>query len=419
MSVTASIVTIGDELLIGQVIDTNSAWMGQELSRSGIDVIRRFAVGDEKKEIISALDAARSISNIILITGGLGPTKDDITKHTLCEYFNSTLVFDEAIYEMVKGFFDRFKRPMPASNRGQAEVPDNCIPIKNYNGTAPGMWFDIAGKVFVSMPGVPWEMKLMMKDFVVPRLIERFETPHIIHKTILTQGIGESLLAEKISDIENDFPPGFKLAYLPYLSSVRLRISAHGDDVATLQHTIDELSGRLHERIGEYIWGYDDDKLEAVVGKILLDRHKTLSTAESCTGGLIAYRLASVAGASEYFYGSVVSYSNTVKKEVLGVRDQTLQKSGAVSEETVREMVTGLLSAMKTDYAIAVSGIAGPDGGTPEKPVGTTWIAVADREKTVTRHFHFPGNRERNMDLAAINALSLLRKFMLGTLKNS
>ena len=416
MSVTASIVTIGDELLIGQVIDTNSAWMGQELSRSGIDVIRRFAVGDEKKEIISALDAARSISNIILITGGLGPTKDDITKHTLCEYFNSTLVFDEAIYEMVKGFFDRFKRPMPASNRGQAEVPDNCIPIKNYNGTAPGMWFDIAGKVFVSMPGVPWEMKLMMKDFVVPRLIERFETPHIIHKTILTQGIGESLLAERISDIENDFPPGFKLAYLPYLSSVRLRISAHGDDVATLQHTIDELSGRLHERIGEYIWGYDDDKLEAVVGKILLDRHKTLSTAESCTGGLIAYRLASVAGASEYFYGSVVSYSNTVKKEVLGVRDQTLQKSGAVSEETVREMVTGLLSAMKTDYAIAVSGIAGPDGGTPEKPVGTTWIAVADREKTVTRHFHFPGNRERNMDLAAINALSLLRKFMLGTL---
>ena len=416
MSVTASIVTIGDELLIGQVIDTNSAWMGQELSRSGIDVIRRFAVGDEKKEIISALDAARSISNIILITGGLGPTKDDITKHTLCEYFNSTLVFDEAIYEMVKGFFDRFKRPMPASNRGQAEVPDNCIPIKNYNGTAPGMWFDIAGKVFVSMPGVPWEMKLMMKDFVLPRLIERFETPHIIHKTILTQGIGESLLAEKISDIENDFPPGFKLAYLPYLSSVRLRISAHGDDVATLQHTIDELSGRLHERIGEYIWGYDDDKLEAVVGKILLDRHKTLSTAESCTGGLIAYRLASVAGASEYFYGSVVSYSNTVKKEVLGVRDQTLQKSGAVSEETVREMVTGLLSAMKTDYAIAVSGIAGPDGGSPEKPVGTTWIAVADREKTVTRHFHFPGNRERNMDLAAINALSLLRKFMLGTL---
>ncbi|MBP9883523.1 MAG: competence/damage-inducible protein A [Chitinophagales bacterium] len=419
MSVNATIVTIGDELLIGQVIDTNSAWMGQELSRSGIDVIRRFAVGDEKKEIISALDAARSISDIILITGGLGPTKDDITKHTLCEYFNSTLVFDEAIYEMVKGFFDRFKRPMPESNRGQAEVPDNCIPIKNYNGTAPGMWFDIEGKVFVSMPGVPWEMKLMMKDFVVPRLIERFETPHIIHKTILTQGIGESLLAERISDIENDFPPGFKLAYLPYLSSVRLRISAHGDDVTTLQHTIDELSGRIHERISEYIWGYDDDKLEAVVGKILLDRHKTLSTAESCTGGLIAFRLASVAGASEYYYGSVVSYSNTVKKELLGVRAETLQKSGAVSEETVREMVTGLLSAMKTDYAIAVSGIAGPDGGTPEKPVGTTWIAVADRDKTVTRHFHFPGNRERNMELAAINALSLLRKFMLGTIKDS
>ncbi len=419
MQVKASIITIGDELLIGQVIDTNSAWMGQELSKAGIAVIRRFAVGDVKQEIIAVLDTARSISDIILITGGLGPTKDDLTKYTLCEYFNSKLVFDESIFEMVKGFFERFKRPMPESNRGQAEVPDKCIPIKNYNGTAPGMWFDIEGKVFVSLPGVPWEMKLMMTDFVVPRLLKQFKTPHIIHKTILTQGIGESLLAERISDIENSFPPGFKLAYLPYLSSVRLRISAHGDEVTSLQHTVDELSKKLHERIGEYIWGYDEDKLEEVVGNLLRAQHKTLATAESCTGGLISYRLTSIAGASDYYYGGVISYSNKTKKEVLGVQEETLQKYGAVSEETVREMVTGVLNVMQTDFAIAVSGIAGPDGGTPEKPVGTTWIAVADRKSIISRHFHFPGNRERNMELATINSLSLLRKFMLGLLHTS
>lgn len=417
MNVT--IVTIGDELLIGQVVDTNSAWMGQELNKAGFDVVRRIAVGDDQEEIISALDAAGGITDIILITGGLGPTKDDITKHALCQYFSSALVFDESIFEMVKGFFDRLKRPMPEINRSQAEIPEACIPLKNYNGTAPGMWFDHEGKVYVSMPGVPWEMQLMMQDTVIPRLKERYKTPHILHKTILTQGVGESLLAEKISDIEDDFPPGFKLAYLPYLSSVRLRISGHGDDLLQLQQTIDALTVRLQERIGEYIWGYDDDKLELAVGKILTSQKKTLGTAESCTGGLIAFRLASCAGASHYFSGGIVSYSNKQKEELLDVSAATLQKYGAVSEAVALEMVKGARARMKTDYAIAVTGIAGPDGGTEEKPVGTVWIAVGDDKQEITRKFLFPGNRERNMELTAINALNMIRKFMLGLLNPS
>lgn len=412
----ATIITIGDELLIGQVIDTNSAWMGQELNKMGVMVIRRIAVGDEKKEIVAALNEARSISELILITGGLGPTKDDITKHTLCEYFDSRLVFNEEIYAMVKGFFDRLNRPMLESNRSQAEIPNNCIPIKNFNGTAPGMWFDIDGKVYVSMPGVPWEMKLMMTDAILPRIKERFKTPFILHKTILTQGIGESFLSEKISDIEESFPAGFKLAYLPYLSSVRLRITARGENQEYLQQTIEQLSSKLHERIGEFIWGYDTDVLEQVVGKILLERQATVSTAESCTGGLIASKITSVAGASDYFKGSIVSYSNETKKELLGVEEVTLVQHGAVSEDTVREMAMGAIDKLHTTYAIAVSGIAGPSGGSEEKPVGTVWIAVGDKDKVIAKKFLFPGNRERNMELAAINALSMLRRFMLGLL---
>ncbi|MBX7109118.1 MAG: competence/damage-inducible protein A [Chitinophagales bacterium] len=409
----ATIITIGDELLIGQVVDTNSAWMGQELNKIGVFVIRKIAVGDDKNEIISALHEAHSLSDLILITGGLGPTRDDITKHTLCEYFNTRLVFHEEIFALVKGFFDRYKRPMPASNRGQAELPESCIPIINNNGTAPGMWFDHEGKVYVSMPGVPWEMKLMMTDKVLPEIKKRFRIPFILHKTILTQGIGESYLAEKIQDIEEAFPPGFKLAYLPYLSSVRLRITARGDDRAYLEQTINQLTQQLKNRISEFIWGYDDEVLEAVVGDLLRKRKATVSTAESCTGGLIAYRITSVPGASDYFSGSIISYADNVKHNLLGVSNETLLQYGAVSEATVCEMAQGVLSKMKTSYAIAVSGIAGPDGGTDEKPVGTVWIAIAGSAKTVARKFLFSGNRERNMELTSINALNMLRKFLL------
>ena len=409
----ATIITIGDELLIGQVIDTNSAWMGQELNKIGVEVTRKIAVGDEKKEIITALNEAAAISDLVLITGGLGPTKDDITKHTLCEYFNARLVFNEEIFAMVKDFFDRYKRPMPASNRGQAELPDNCTPIINHNGTAPGMWFDINGKVYVSMPGVPWEMKLMMTDNVLPAIQSRFRTSFILHKTILTQGIGESFLAEKIQDIEDAFPVGFKLAYLPYLSSVRLRITARGDDRAYLEQTIEQLTRQLQQRIAEFIWGYDDDVLEEVIGNLLRQQRATVSTAESCTGGLIAYRITSVPGASDYFAGSIICYADDAKVNLLGVKQSTLLQQGAVSEATVCEMAHGVLAKMNTSYAIAVSGIAGPAGGSADKPVGTVWIAVASSERIVAKKFLFSGNRERNMELASINALNMLRKLLL------
>lgn len=409
----ATIITIGDELLIGQVIDTNSAWMGQQLNKIGVDVIRRIAVGDEKKEIITALSEAKEISDLILITGGLGPTKDDITKHTLCEYFDARLVFNEEIFAMVKDYFDRYKRPMPASNRGQAELPDRCTPIINNNGTAPGMWFDMNGKVYISMPGVPWEMKLMMTDKVLPAIKSRFRTSFILHKTILTQGIGESFLAEKIQDIEDAFPMGFKLAYLPYLSSVRLRITARGDDRAYLEQTIERLTRQLQERIAEYIWGYDDDVLEEIVGNLLRQQNATVSTAESCTGGLIAFRISSVPGASDYFTGSIISYADDAKVHLLDVQQSTLLLHGAVSEATVCEMAQGALAKMKTSYAIAVSGIAGPSGGSSEKPVGTVWIAVASSKRTMAKKFLFSGNRERNMELASINALNMLRKLLV------
>lgn len=410
----ACIITIGDELLIGQVVDTNSAWLGQQLNSIGVSVLRRIAVGDEKSEILDALREASDISSLIIITGGLGPTKDDITKDTLCEYFGASLVFNEEIYAMVKGFFDRFNRPMLESNRRQAEVPDNCEPIKNFNGTAPGMWFDHEGKVYVSVPGVPWEMKSMMTDAIFPKIKTRFKMPVVIHRTILTQGIGESFLAEKIKDIEDAFPAGFKLAYLPNLSAVRLRISAVGNNKEELQTTIAGLSARLEERLADYIWGFDADLLEAVIGHLLREQNATVCSAESCTGGLIAHRIVSIAGASDYFVGSIVSYSDEMKIKLLGVNKNTLQQFGAVSEETVREMTQGALKNLGATYAIGVSGIAGPAGATEEKPVGTVWIAVGRKDNIVAKKFVFPGNRERNMELSAINALSMLRKFILG-----
>jgi nicotinamide-nucleotide amidase len=412
----ATIITIGDELLIGQVIDTNSSWMAQQLNDAGIYVKRRIAVGDEKEEIIDAIDQAKSIGDVILLTGGLGPTKDDITKETLCEYFGCRLVFNEEIFSMVKSFFDRFKRPMIESNRRQAEVPENCTPIKNYNGTAPGMWFEEQGKIFVSMPGVPFEMKAMMKEYVIPKLVSRFTSEIIIHKTIQLQGIGESFLAEKISDIEDSFPEGFKLAYLPHLSIIRLRITARGTDEVLMTSTVAELTAKIEARVGEFIWGYDEDILEETIGRILLEKNCTLSTAESCTGGLVAFKITSIAGASGYFKGGVVAYSNALKKELLGVEEETLENFGAVSEEVVKQMAEGSLQITRSDYAVAISGVAGPGGGTEDKPVGTVWIAVAGKNQMISKKLSFAHSRERNMELAAIHALSLLRKLMLNLL---
>jgi len=410
----ATIITIGDELLIGQVIDTNSASIAQQLNEIGIAVKRRIAVGDDRDEILNSLREAEQLSDLVIVTGGLGPTKDDITKQSICGFFGSKLVVDEEILQMVTSFFEKLNRPMIEINRKQAEVPDNCTVIKNFMGTAPGMWFERENKAFVFMPGVPFEMKKMFSEQVLPMLKEKFQTPVIIHRTIHVQGLGESFLADKIKDIEEKFPEGFKLAYLPNYSIVRLRISASGFYKIFLQKKINELEAQLKERLGDYIFGYDDTSIENEVGKILKEKKQTVSTAESMTGGLIAHKITSVPGSSDYFKGSIVSYANETKENLLGVKAETIEKSGAVSEETVREMISGALKILKTDYAVAVSGIAGPTGGTEEKPVGTVWIAVGNSENIIARKIFITRTREVIIEYTAITALAMLWRFISG-----
>ncbi len=412
-SINAAIITIGDELLIGQTVDTNSAWMAQELNKVGIWVKHRVAVGDVWDDIWKALDEESQLADIVLITGGLGPTADDITKPLLCDYFGGILIVDEGALQNVKIIFERFlKRPLIDRNLKQAEVPDVCTVIPNKRGTAPGMWFDKNGKVFVSMPGVPHEMKGMMTDHVIPALVKQFNPPHIVHRTLLTAGIGESFLAELIQDFEEALPKVIKLAYLPNYGMVRLRLTATGEDKQSIEQSVDEQFQTLKKLVTDYLVIDEDLPLEAVVGKLLLEKGKTLATAESCTGGYISHLITSVPGSSAYFIGSVVSYDNSIKETVLGVNADTLDNNGAVSEETVFQMANGILKVMQTDYGIAVSGIMGPDGGTATKPVGTVWIAVASKYKTITQHFHFRFDRKRNIDLTAVNALNMLRKLL-------
>ena len=411
--VNASIITIGDELLIGQVIDTNSSWMAQELNKAGIAVTRRVAVGDHADNIVNALDEESKNAAIVLITGGLGPTSDDITKPLLCKYFNGKLVVNEDALHNVKHLFEKvFKRPATAVNLKQAEVPDVCTVIQNKRGTAPGMWFEKDEKIFVSMPGVPNEMQGMM-EMVIEKLKARFDLPVIFHKTLLTAGIGESMLAEVIKDFEAALPQNIKLAYLPNYGMVRLRLSASGYEKEIIETEINSQFETLKILVREYLVTDEDEPMEKVVGKLLSANNKTLSTAESCTGGYIAHLITSHAGSSKYFKGSIVSYDNQVKENVLNVSSQTLQTSGAVSEETVREMLNGVLNNLKSDYAIAVSGIMGPEGGSEEKPVGTVWIAVGSATKSKTLQLNLRFNRLRNIQVTAQNALNLLRKFIL------
>jgi len=402
-------------LLIGQVIDTNSAWIGQQMSLLGIRLEARLAVGDDEQEIRNGLQFLRTGADIIFLTGGLGPTRDDITKKTLCGYFGGKLIENEAVKQDVTGFFERVKRPLLESNLQQAMVPDCCEVIRNPWGTAPAMWFEQEGKIFVSMPGVPFEMKNLMTERVIPRIRERFQTGVILHRTLLTAGIGESFLAEKLRPFEDQLPEGFKLAYLPNLSQVRLRLSATGPEGKRLQVQMDEQVQYLESLIREDIFGYEEDTLEKVIGTLLNERGETLSLAESCTGGNIARRITSIPGSSAYFPGSVVSYSYEMKKELLQVKDATLEQFGAVSEETVKEMSAGCRVRFHSDYSIAVSGIAGPGGGTTDKPVGTVWIAVRTPDKVYTRLFHFSRNRQQNIEMTTIAALNLLRKILLGT----
>lgn len=410
--INASVITIGDELLIGQVIDTNSAWIGKRLIENGIWLSHKFSVGDTYDDIWKVLDEAASVSRIILITGGLGPTADDITKPLLCEYFGGKMVEDEATLKHVTYLFEHvFKRKMPLldSNRRQAEVPDVCTVLKNEIGTAPGMLFEKNGKYFFSLPGVPYEMHGLMQHQVLPFLKNLFDLPPIEHRTLLTYGIGESFLAEKIKDFETSLPENLKLAYLPNFGMVRLRLTANGISPKILDTAFED----LQERTREWLVTPTDNTMQEVVANLLLAKEKTLAIAESCTGGYIAHLITSIPGSSEFFQGSIVAYSYAVKKNVLGVKAKILEEFGAVSEETVREMVKGTLSVIKTDFAMAVSGIMGPGGGTTDKPVGTVWIAAGNSDKIAATRIHVRFDRERNIHLTAMQALNFLRMFIL------
>jgi nicotinamide-nucleotide amidase len=412
--VFASIITIGDELLIGQVIDTNSAWMAQELNKAGIWMKHRTAVGDVWYDIWKALDDESKEAEIILITGGLGPTADDITKPLLCQYFNCKMIVDEGALNNVKMIFEKIlKRPMIERNLKQAEVPDGCTVIQNKRGTAPGMWFEKNGKIFVSMPGVPHEMKGMMTDYVIPTLQKHFQLPFIMHRTLLTSGIGESFLADHIQQFEESLPPHIKLAYLPNYGMVRLRLTANGDQKIKLEEELQDKFDSLKKLVTEWMVIDEDLSMQQAVGKLLAQRKQTVGTAESCTGGNIAHLLTSIPGSSQYYKGSVVSYAYETKEQVLHVDPETLATLGAVSEETVRQMTKGALKLLDTDYIVTTSGIMGPDGGTEDKPVGTVWIAVGNSAKIIAQKFQFRFDRERNIELSSNNALNMLRKFIL------
>jgi nicotinamide-nucleotide amidase len=405
----AEIISIGDELLIGQVLNTNATWMAQQLHEIAIPVKQVSAIADDTEDIRKALDLAFSRSDVILVTGGLGPTKDDITKHTLCGYFNTELVFHQPSYDNIERLFGSRGYRIGEENRKQALVPANCTPVPNLHGTAPGMWFEKDNKILVSMPGVPFEMEAMMEQYVLPKLAGNHNERKVVHKTILTQGIGESYLAELIKEWEDSLPGHMKLAYLPQPGIVKLRLTAYG---ASKEKTAQEVGDRvevLKKLIPDQIFGFGNETMEEVVGRLLKERKLTVSTAESCTGGYLSHMITSISGSSDYYTGSVIAYSNLVKQEMLGVSGKTLEAYGAVSEQVVREMAEGARLRFSTDFAISISGIAGPDGGTIEKPVGTVWIAVASKKGTTTKKFMFGEHRGRNIRRAALAALNLLR----------
>ncbi len=401
---TVSIINIGDELLIGQVVNTNASTMSRLLTAAGMDVLKTMVVGDERQAIWDAVDEAMHESDAVLVTGGLGPTKDDITKKLLCEYFGSELVESSVALDNVKRIFESRGYELTPVNRAQALVPKCCEVLNNDLGTAPCMWFP--GKtVLVSLPGVPFEMEWLMRNRVIPKLQETFHTEVITTKNILVQGIGESFLSDLIEPWELALPANIKLAYLPVAGMVKLRLTVHGNYDPSI------LKG-LYDFAGQYVVGEDCETLDELVHKTLIERCKTLATAESCTGGNIARLLTAQAGASAYFKGGIIAYSNEVKESALGVKHSTLQAHGAVSEETVREMVEGVRERLCADYAIATTGIAGPTGGTPEKPVGTVWVAVCSKDETVSQLMHYGDRRQQTIDRTTNQAYSMLMKLI-------
>ncbi len=408
------IVSIGDEILIGQINNTNAVWMAEKLNASGFSTVEITTISDDAGAILSTLERVGKIADLVVVTGGLGPTKDDLTKQTICRFFGSRLVLNEEILEHVRRFFAQRNKELTELNRRQAEVPDNCTPIHNELGTAPGMYFEKEGVHYVFMPGVPFEMKYIMESWVIPEMSRRLEPETIVQKTVLTHGLGESFLAERIAEWENALPPHIKLAYLPSPGRVRLRLRAIDSDRDKLQKEIDKEIEKLKEIIPELIYGYDDDRMEEIIGVMLREKGETLATAESCTGGYIAHKITEIPGSSDYFLGSVVAYSNEIKRDVLGVSEKDLDDYGAVSEPVIRQMAEGVRRKFGADYALATSGIAGPGGGTPEKPVGTIWIALATPHRTIAKRYQFGEHRIRNINFSFQTAVNMLRMELLG-----
>ena len=408
--VFAEVITIGDEILYGQILDTNSQWISQRLDEMGIKVRRKFSISDQSEIIQDAIDESLQRSDIVLITGGLGPTKDDLTKKALSEYFEMPLVLHDSALEDIEAIFKKFGKEVNDLNRQQAYLPEGCQKITNERGTAPGMWFQRDRKVIVSMPGVPMEMKAMMSKSVLPKMKKNFRLPVIVHKVIRTIGLGESWLSEIIADWEDQLPDHLALAYLPGKAQVRLRLTGVGKDAQTLESEMEQQIVEVMPLIDQYVFGFGDIEIEDAVGELLKSQSLSVATCESCTGGYLAHRLTSVAGSSEYYHGSTVAYHNDVKRMSVGVRERTLEQCGAVSEETAIEMAVGIRKKYKTDIGVSTTGIAGPDGGTEEKPVGTVWLAISFGRETHTRKLQLPGDRIYNIELTAIHALNFLRQ---------
>jgi nicotinamide-nucleotide amidase len=407
--VNAEIITIGDELLIGQVVDTNSAFLGQQLTFNGIRVVRKTAVADSSDHIKQALTDAQKRADIILITGGLGPTKDDLTKQTLADYFGMKMRFDESVLKHITELFARFGREVTPTNRTQCEIPEGCTPIYNANGTAPGMWFEENGKTIVSMPGVPYEMKAMFSDLVLPKLRAKFSLPAIYHRTVMTQGIGESWLSDTLEEWEASLKEqNIGLAYLPSPGQVRLRLTAYGSDRAELQKKVDAKIDELPALIGKYMFASEDISLPQVIGKLLTERRQTIVTAESCTGGYIAHLLTMVPGSSGYYLGSTLTYAYEVKTSLLDIPIELMLKHGSVSEEVACLMASNVREKLGADFALSTTGVAGPGGGTAEKPVGTVWIGIATKDGVEAKKFQFGDNRERNIERSGQAALMML-----------
>jgi nicotinamide-nucleotide amidase len=406
----AEIITIGDELLIGQTIDTNSAWLGAELSAIGFQVIRITSISDNKDQIISTLKEKKDKTDVVLITGGLGPTSDDITKQTLCEFFETSLVFDEEVFRRIEKMFLLRNFQMNENNRRQADVPESCRVLSNSAGTAPGMWFEKEGTIYISMPGVPYEMKHIMTEHVIPDLRIRFSSQHIIHRNIMTYGTSESRLAELLTGFEAGLPMSVKLAYLPSFGVTKLRLTGTGSDESSLSNTIEEQVRKLYNQISEFIFAENEESLEMVIARLLKEKGKSLSIAESCTGGEVSHLITRVPGSSSYFKGSVIAYDNSIKTLLLGVSADTIATHGAVSKETVEMMADGARKLFNTDFSVATTGIAGPDGGTTEKPVGTIWVSVSSVNKTISEKYTFGPDRVINIRRFSLAAINLLRK---------